>query len=68
MLTQDEYELAMAGNTAQDKEIATIRQTNELAYEDIISSIDHSINRGHVACKIEKKPKESLLFEKKVAA
>ena len=36
ILTQDEYNLAVAGNSEQDKAIVTVRQMIKMAYENVI--------------------------------
>ena len=47
--TQDEYDLTVARNSEHDKAIVTVGRMNELAYEDIILSIDHETKEDNVA-------------------
>ena len=52
--TQDEYDLALAGNSEHGKAIVIVWQMHKLAYEDIILSIDHKTKEGNVAFKLVK--------------
>ena len=52
ILTQNEYDLAVAGNSEQDKAILILWQLIELAYEDFLLTIDYKINEGNVVFKL----------------
>ena len=46
--TQDEYEEALEGDMDLDKNILKLGELNELAYEDLILSINTSFSVGKI--------------------
>ena len=57
--TQDEYENTMEGDTDLDKKIVKLDELNELAYEDLILSINASSSVGKVAFNLVKDVKSA---------
>ena len=60
--TQDKFDLAVPGNSEHHKTIMIVGQMNELAYEDIILSINHRTKEGNVAFKLVKNCKREPDF------
>ena len=60
--TQDEDDLAVAGNSDQDKTIVTDGQVNELAYGDILLSIYYKTKESNLMFKLVKSYKREIHF------
>ena len=57
MPTADEYDLAELGNSPDDKKVVRLGDLNELAYEDLILSINGNTKAGRVAFNLVKNSK-----------
>ena len=57
--TQDEYKNALKGDTDLNKKITKLGELNELAYEDVISSINTSSSIGKVAIRLVRNAKNA---------
>ena len=57
--TAREYELALLGDSPEDRETVRIAQLNEEAFEDIILSIDHTTKHGKIAFRLVKNCKSA---------
>ena len=60
---QEEYESALEGDEDLDKKIVKLGEFNELAYEDLILSINTSYYVGNVAFKLVKNAKSKDFLE-----
>ena len=60
---QEEYENALEGDDDLDKKIVKLGELNELAYEDLILSINTSYSVGKVAFRLVKNAKSEDFLE-----